>query len=158
MFFSPSFSIVFFCDFVVWLRRCVVRRLVRRCLISRLIAMLIWFILEDQLRQRCRKYRYSRDLDFIILFVGILSLYAINFGAVSLFADSPFTFLVMLILMYSINLNEWILFSFCQKKNHFVHLHYSNGMSRHFHLKNIKLLHILYSICDLHLCRFRIES
>ena len=57
-----------------------------------------------------QKHGYSGDLDFIILFVGILSLYAINLGVVSLFADSPFTFLAILImllsLMYSINLNE----------------------------------------------------
>jgi len=57
-----------------------------------------------------QKHEYSGDLDFIILFVGILPLYAINLGAVSFFADSPFTFLAILImllsLMYSINLNE----------------------------------------------------
>ena len=35
------------------------------------------------------------DLHFIILFVGILPFYAINLGVVSLFADSPFTFLAM---------------------------------------------------------------
>jgi len=40
-----------------------------------------------------RKYEYFGDLGFIILFVDILSLYAINLGSVSLFADSPFTFL-----------------------------------------------------------------
>jgi len=49
---------------------------------------------------------YFGDLRFIILFVGILSLYAINLGDVSLFADSPFTFLAMFVLMYSIDLNE----------------------------------------------------
>jgi len=57
-----------------------------------------------------QKHGYSGDLDFIILFVGILPLYAINLGVVSLLADSPFTFLAILImllsLMYSINLNE----------------------------------------------------
>ena len=53
-----------------------------------------------------RKQEYSGDLDFIILFVGILPLYAINLGDVSLFADSPFTFLAMLILMYYVSLNE----------------------------------------------------
>jgi len=42
-----------------------------------------------------RKHGYFGDLGFIILFVGILLMYAINLGAVSLFADSPFTFLVM---------------------------------------------------------------
>jgi len=56
------------------------------------------------------KHEYSGDLDLIIFFVGILPLYAINLGAVSLFANSSFTFLAMLILMYSINLNEWISF------------------------------------------------
>ncbi|AES82763.1 transmembrane protein, putative [Medicago truncatula] len=51
-----------------------------------------------------RKHGYFGDLGFIILFVGILSLYAINLGAVSLFADSPFRFLAMFV--YSIDLNE----------------------------------------------------
>ena len=37
------------------------------------------------------------DLGFIILFVGILLFYAINLGVVSLFADSPFTFLAMFV-------------------------------------------------------------
>jgi len=54
---------------------------------------------------KIQKHEYSGDLDFITLFVGILLLHVINIGADSLFADSPFTFLVMLILMYSINLN-----------------------------------------------------
>jgi len=57
-----------------------------------------------------RKHRYSGDLDFIILFVGILLLYVINLSVVSLSAGSLFMFLAMLIvllhLMYSINLNE----------------------------------------------------
>jgi len=70
------------------------------------------------------KQEYSGDLDFIILFVGILSLYAINLGDVSLFADSPFTFLAMLILMYYVSLNEWISFCFCQKKYHFLSFFY----------------------------------
>jgi len=35
-----------------------------------------------------RKHEYFGNLDFIILFVGILQLYAINLGAMSLFADS----------------------------------------------------------------------
>jgi len=39
-----------------------------------------------------RKQEYSGDLDFIILFVGILPLYAINLGDVSLFTDSPLRF------------------------------------------------------------------
>ena len=37
------------------------------------------------------------DLGFIIFFVGILPFYAINLGVVSLFADSPFTFLAMFV-------------------------------------------------------------
>ncbi|AET03591.1 transmembrane protein, putative [Medicago truncatula] len=44
-----------------------------------------------------RKHVYFSDLSFIILFVGILPLYAINLGVVSLFADSPFTFLAMFV-------------------------------------------------------------
>jgi len=42
------------------------------------------------------KHEYSGDLDFIILFLGILLIYAINLDDVSLFVDSPYTFLVML--------------------------------------------------------------
>jgi len=57
-----------------------------------------------------QKHGYSGDLDFIILFVGILSLYAINLDVVSLFAVLSFTFLAILMmlfyLMYSIILNE----------------------------------------------------
>jgi len=56
------------------------------------------------------KHGYFGDLHFIVLFVSIFSLYAINLDVVSLFSDSPFTFLAMLImllyLMYSIDLNE----------------------------------------------------
>jgi len=44
-----------------------------------------------------QKHEYFSGLDFIILFVGILSLYAINLSIVSLFAYSPFTFLAMFI-------------------------------------------------------------
>jgi hypothetical protein len=41
-----------------------------------------------------RRHGYFGDFNFIILFVvGILSLYAINLDAVSLFVDSSFTFL-----------------------------------------------------------------
>ena len=50
------------------------------------------------------------DLDLIILFINILSLYAINLSVVILFADSSFMFLAILImllyLIYSIILNE----------------------------------------------------
>jgi len=55
------------------------------------------------------KHEYSGDLDFIILFVCILPLYAINLSDVNLFANSFFMFLTMLILLlyviYYINLN-----------------------------------------------------
>jgi len=64
-----------------------------------------------------RKHGYFGDLGFIILFVGILPMYAINLGVVSLFADSPFTFLVMFVYDVLYHLNEWISFCFCQKKN-----------------------------------------
>jgi len=82
----------------------VVRRLVRHCLISCLLAVFIWFIL---------KINYSiKDLGVNVadpeaidipvtlilsyIFVGIMSLYAINLDAVSLFANSSFTFLAVL--------------------------------------------------------------
>jgi len=44
-----------------------------------------------------RKHWYFGDLGFIILFVGILPMYTINLGVVSLFADSPFMFLAMFV-------------------------------------------------------------
>lgn len=37
------------CDFVVWVRLCVVYHLIRHCLVLRLVAIIIWFILKDQL-------------------------------------------------------------------------------------------------------------
>jgi len=89
-------------------RRCVVRRLVRR-LISRLVTVFVYFLLKDLYQSITNstndlginvadpKAWYFGDLDFIILFVGILPMYAINLGAVSLFADSPFTFLAMFV-------------------------------------------------------------
>ncbi|AES96172.1 transmembrane protein, putative [Medicago truncatula] len=46
---------------------------------------------------KIRKHVNFGDLGFIILFVGILSFYNINLDAVSLFTDSPFTFLVMFV-------------------------------------------------------------
>jgi len=91
--------------------RCVVHRLVRR-LISRLVAMFVWFLLKNNFSQsqiqsmiwtstlQIRKHEYSGDLDFIILILVILPLYAINLGVVSLFAHSPFTFLAMLSCYY----------------------------------------------------------
>jgi len=53
-----------------------------------------------------RKHEYFGGLDFIILFVGILPLYAINLSDVSLFIDSSFTFLAMFVSDCGINLNE----------------------------------------------------
>jgi len=63
------------------------------------------------------KHEYFTGLGFIILFVGILPMYAIDLGAVSLFADSPFTFLAMFVSY--VLLNERISFCFCQKKKTF---------------------------------------
>jgi len=65
---------------------------------------MIWTSILQILKHEC----YG-DLDFIKLFVGILLLYAINLGYVSLFTNSPFTFLAMMLmmllhLMYFINL------------------------------------------------------
>jgi len=65
-----------------------------------------------------QKHGNFGDLDFIILFVGILPLYAINLDVVSLFTDSSFTFLVIFIsdVMYSINLNECNIVLFLSKE------------------------------------------
>ena len=52
-----------------------------------------------------RKHVHFSDLEYIILFVDILPLYAINLGDMSSFVDSLFTFLtilnMLLYLMYS---------------------------------------------------------
>jgi len=39
-----------------------------------------------------RRHGYFGDLGFIILFIGILPLYAINLSVMNLFADSRFVF------------------------------------------------------------------
>jgi len=51
----------------------------------------------NDLGVKIRKYVNFGDLGFTILFVGILSFYAINLGVVSLFADSSFTLLTMFV-------------------------------------------------------------
>jgi len=67
-----------------------------------------------------RKHGYFSDLEFIVVFVGILPFYAINLGAVSLFTDSPFTFLsklnMLFYLLYFINLNKRISFFLVKQK------------------------------------------
>ena len=61
---------------------------------------------------KIRKHVNFGDLGFIILLVDIFPFYAINLGAVSLFADSPFTFLAMFVS----DVTYRISFYFCQKK------------------------------------------
>ena len=70
-----------------------------------------------------RRHEYSGDMNIVILFIfvgiGTLPFYAINMDDVSLFSDSSFLFLANLdyiVLMYTINLNEWISFIFVKKK------------------------------------------
>ena len=125
-----KFFLLCFCDFIVL--NCGVVLLVVLCgvwfrVLSWCSFSSYWNIDISQLQiqsmiwastLQMRKHEYFGDLVFIILFVGILTLYAINLGVVSLFADSSFMFLTMFVsdVMYSINLNEWILFSFCQKE------------------------------------------
>jgi hypothetical protein len=54
-----------------------------------------------------REHEHFNDFNFIILFVGILSLNAINLDAVSLFTNSSFLFLAVLnlylYLIYSVD-------------------------------------------------------
>ena len=91
-------------DFVIWVWRCVVCRLLRRCLIFRLGAVFIWLILKNRLfnqrfeRQRCRSENMSIPVTLILsyIFVGIIPLDAINLDDVSLFADLSFTILAVL--------------------------------------------------------------
>jgi hypothetical protein len=115
------------CDFDVWVRCCVVRRLCTTLLIFRLVKVFLQFILKYYLQPiadsimiwastlQTRKLGHHGDFNLIILFVGILSLYSINLDAVNLFADSSLLFLAILNLylhmMYSVNYwNEWIFF------------------------------------------------
>ena len=85
--------------------RFIVCRLVRHCLICNVRLVILKYKLQlitDSINDldvnaTDPKHEYSGDLDFIILFVDTLLLHAINLGDVSLFADSPFTFLPTLI-------------------------------------------------------------
>jgi len=65
-----------------------------------------------------RTHGYFGDLDFIILFVGILPLYAINLGVVSLFEYSPFTFIAMFVfdILYRFEWMNIVLFLSKQKQ------------------------------------------
>jgi len=64
----------------------------RRCLIFCLIGVFIWFILKDRLfnqrfgRQRCRSGGMNIPVTLFLsyIFVGIMSLYAINLDIMSL--------------------------------------------------------------------------
>jgi len=86
-----------------------------------------------------RKHGYFGDLDFIILFVGILLLYAINLSVVSLFTDSSFTFLAMFIsdcgVLYQF---EWMnIILFLSKKKNSIHwMHYFQDSFFFFKLLN----------------------
>jgi len=76
----------------------------RRSLISRLLAVFIWFILkiDYSIKDLGVNVADPEAMDISVtlilpyIFVGIMSLYAINLDAVSLFADSSFTFLTVL--------------------------------------------------------------
>ena len=82
----------------------VVRHVVRRCLISRLLAVFIWFILKIDypIKDLGVKVADSEAMDIPVtlilsyIFIGIMTLYAINLDVVSLFADSSFMFLAVL--------------------------------------------------------------
>jgi len=63
------------------------------------------------------------------IFVGIMPLYVINLDVVSLFANLSFTFLAVLNDV-SLDLNEWILFCFCQKNS--THLLFFEGSTQLF--------------------------
>jgi len=92
----------FKCGVVLFVVLCDVWfRVFSRCLFNS-----YWKIDINQLQSRSMiwastlqiwKHGYFGGLDFIILFVGILPLYVINLGVVSLFTDSSFTFLAMFV-------------------------------------------------------------
>jgi len=91
-----------------------------------------------------RKHGYFSDLGFIILFVGILSMYVINLGVMSLFSDSPFMFLAMFVsdVLYRFEWMNIVLFLSKKLKNQ-VHV---NGNKN----KNVngdkKQIHVIYLI------------
>ena len=89
-----------------------------------------------------QNHGYFDDLEFIILFVGIFSLYAINLGVVSLFADPPFTFLVMLnMLLYLMCYQfEWVLFLWWSGLNHAPYIYYALSISTELSLQRQKLI------------------
>jgi len=104
-------SSFFFLFFVISSSKCSVVLFVILCgvwfrVLSRCSFISYWKIYISQLQIQpmiwastsyIRKHGYFGDLGFIILFVGILLMYAINIGVVSLFTDPPFTFLAMFV-------------------------------------------------------------
>ena len=111
------------CDVVLFVVLCDIWfRVLSRCLF-----ISYWKIYISQLQiqpiiwastLQIRKHGYFGNLGFIILFVGILPMYAINLGGMSLLADSPFTFLAMFIcdVLYRF---EWMnIVLFLSKKNY----------------------------------------
>jgi hypothetical protein len=101
-------------------------------LIFHFVVVFISFMLKDQLQSIADSINnldvnvadpetwIFRYFNFIILFVGNLTLYAMNLDAVNLFSYSSFTFLAILnlylYLMYSVNYwNEWISLFFVKK-------------------------------------------
>jgi len=103
VFTSIKFFLVFFvissskCGVVLFVVLCGVWfRVLSRCLFSS-----YWKIYTSQLQiqpmiwtsmLQIRRHGYFGDLGFIILFIGILPLYAINLSVMNLFADSRFVF------------------------------------------------------------------
>ena len=105
------YFIIFFCDFVVLVRRCVVRHLCAALFVF--LALFRYLLGSDcqisldpvQIQSmtlasstlQIRRHGYSGDLNIVIC-VGICTLlfYAVNMDVVSLFADSSFLFLANL--------------------------------------------------------------
>ena len=87
---------------------------------------------------KIRKHVSFGDLGFIILFVGILSFYAINLGDVSLFADSPFKFLAMFVsdVIYRFEWMNIVLFLLKKKITKLTSIFYFNKIKK-LHAKHI---------------------
>lgn len=132
-------SSFFLRDFVIRMRCCVIRRLVRRCLILLLVVVFDWFLLKYRFQSiiystndlgvtlQILIHGYFSHFYFIILFVNILSLYVINLSVVSLFADSS--------IMLSDMLSMWLYF------NHFI-----NSNEYHFFVRKKKLVSLRYKL------------
>jgi len=104
---------------------------------------------------KIRKHVNFGDLGFIILFVGILPFYAINLGVVSLFADSPFTFLARFVsdVIYRFEWMNIVLFlSKKTNKNYFSLKIIIRKLYKSFFLIKKDVIHIIWLFKEFYKC------